>query len=339
MNWYARTLIFYLLMFLYFSSFAQTDSLFLKNNELLVGEIKSMVKGVVTIKTYFSKDDLRIKWIEVNKVYSRTPYLISTKKGIRYYGSLITSEYGSVSIKQENMEPIVLDIGDIVELDIIKNGLLNRLSAQIDMGYTMAKARNQRQLSLRSRIGYMTKKWTLDASMNVLLSVQDDTEPIGRFDAHLTYNYLLNKDWFIVGRRDLLSNTEQKLDLRTNTKLGIGKFVIRNNSMYWNFSAGASYNKERFEGGAEERQSAESWFGTEINLFDSGDINLFSNAYVYPSLTEKGRVRLDYKIDLKYNLPLNFYIRTGLTWNYDNQPTPGGTTHDYVWQTTFGWSL
>ena len=43
--------------------------------------------------------------------------------------------------------------------------------------------------------------------------------------------------------------------------------------------------------------------------------------------------------DLKYDLPLDFYIRLGYTLNYDNKPVEGATESDYVLQTSFGWEL
>jgi hypothetical protein len=60
---------------------------------------------------------------------------------------------------------------------------------------------------------------------------------------------------------------------------------------------------------------------------------------LYPGFTEKGRLRADFKTDLKYDLPLDFYIKVGFTWNFDNQPATGSSEYDYVMQTGIGWSL
>lgn len=318
--------------------FSQTDTIFFKSKDLIIGDIKSMDRGVIIIATPYSKDDFRIKWAEVDRIITKAPFIITTTDGIRTYGNVIGSESGKVIFKPEKSETLDIQLDKVIGISEVENRFLDRLKAEIDLGYTMTKAKNQRQLTIRSRVGYLAKKWLLSGSFNVLASVQDDTEGIGRLDANVTYIYFLQKDWFAVGRLDILSNTEQKLDLRSNTKAGLGNFLKRSNHWYWNFSAGASFNNERFAGDAVNRQSAESWFGSEVNLFDVGKISLLSNVYVYPSITEKGRVRVDYKVDLKYNLPLDFYIKTGLTWNYDNQPTPGANIHDYILQTTFGWS-
>ena len=89
----------------------------------------------------------------------------------------------------------------------------------------------------------------------------------------------------------------------------------------------------------ESKSSQEVFLGGGLDIFDIGDLDLFTNVTVYPSLSEKGRVRTDFKFDLKYDLPLDFYIQFGYTLNYDSDPVAGASSSDYVLQTTFGWDL
>ena len=56
-----------------------------------------------------------------------------------------------------------------------------------------------------------------------------------------------------------------------------------------------------------------------------------------PSITEKGRFRLDSNTYLKYKITPDLYIKTSFTYNFDNQPAVGASKGDYVFQTTFGW--
>jgi hypothetical protein len=79
--------------------------------------------------------------------------------------------------------------------------------------------------------------------------------------------------------------------------------------------------------------------GTEVNLFDIGDFSMLSNLYVYPSFTESGRWRTDFKLDTKYDLPFDLYIKFGVTVNYDNKPAVAGKETDYVYAFSVGWSL
>jgi hypothetical protein len=98
-------------------------------------------------------------------------------------------------------------------------------------------------------------------------------------------------------------------------------------------------NKESFSGDAADKNSIEGFLGSELNLFDIGDVDLFTTLLVYPSLTETNRWRTDFNIDTKYDLPLidDFYIKIGFTLNYDNQPVEGAADTDYIFHTGFGW--
>lgn len=326
------------MFFLSIQVYAQTDSLTLKNKHYIIGEIKSMEKGVLVIETSYSDDDFKIKWDEIEGIFSKQSILLTSSDKGRLYGPVISPEPGKLMIDTEDFGQITLDFDEVIYVKPIDKGFLDRLNASIDLGFTMTRASNQRQFTLRSRLGYIAEKWSLDGTYNTLTTQQDETDDISRTDGDISYIYVLPKQWLGMTRLDFLSNTEQRLQLRTNYKLGGGKYLIRSNYMYWSAFAGVSFNNENFFGDEDDRQSIESWFGTEINMFNTGDFSIFSNVFVYPSLTESGRVRVDYKIDLKYDLPLDFYIKTGLTLNYDNQPAIEAGSTDFVWQTSFGWS-
>jgi hypothetical protein len=219
----------------------------------------------------------------------------------------------------------------------VDQGFWDRFYAGIDLGYSLTKARNQRQFQIRSRAGYLAEKWALDGAYNTLDNFQDEVEDIHRTDGFISFRYLLPHNWYLIARYDFLSNTEQLIDLRSNLKLGAGKFIWRTNSLYWAVQGGASFTNENYFDDENDKESGEGWFGTELNLYDIGDFSMTTNLTAYPSFTESGRWRVDYMIDLKYDLPLDFYINSGLTLNFDNQPVEGATRTDYVWQTGFGW--
>ena len=107
--------------------------------------------------------------------------------------------------------------------------------------------------------------------------------------------------------------------------------------MYWGTKVGFNRNIEKYSTENDDRKSWKAYLVTEVNLFDMGDLNLNFLFVAYPGLTEIGRWRTDSKIDVKYDLPLDFYINLGISFNYDNQPAEGAGTFDYVFSTGFGW--
>ena len=84
--------------------------------------------------------------------------------------------------------------------------------------------------------------------------------------------------------------------------------------------------------------------GTELNLYDIGDLNLLSNVIVYPTLVSandvnSGRMRVDFRFDAKYsNIFIDdLYVRAGFILNYDNRAVEVGKEVDYIFTTGFGW--
>lgn len=335
---FRQSLVFIVLLFYMANVNAQTDSLVLKNGNIIVGEIKSMDKGVLTIETNYSDKDFAIEWSGVKEIYTKSIFLITLSDGRRMNGSVQSIEAGTkVSIVSTTGEKIESSITDIVFLKGVKSNFWSRFSANIDVGLSVTKANNLTQLSANTRAGYLADKWQAEAYYNMLNSSQDSVETTKRIDGGLSYKYFLQRDWYLATSLNFLSNTEQALRLRTTGKLGGGKFLTHTNRQYWAAGAGLSFNNESFSNGDPKRNSLEAYGGSELNLFDIGDLNLLSSFYAYPSLTESGRWRTDFKFDAKYDLPLDFYIKLNLTWNYDNRPAIAGNQHDYVLAFSFGW--
>jgi hypothetical protein len=317
--------------------FTQTDSLIFLNGDAMVGEIKSMDRGVAIVKTDYSENDFEIEWEFVKEIYTESQFLITLYNEIKYYGKIRTSEELQIQIHTEENNIIPCAIEDIVYLSPIKDRFIDRLSASIDLGINMTKSNNLRSLTSRSFIGYKSNKWSSDLSLNYLYSKQDEIEDIIRTESALTYRHILPSKFYAIGTISTLSNTEQKLDLRMNAQLGLGQFLVRNIRSYWGVKLGFNKNIEQYSNEAESRNSWEGYMGTELNLFDIGDFRLLIILMAYPGITEKGRWRSDSKLDIKYDLPLNLYISMGVSLNWDNRPAEGASKSDYILQAGFGW--
>lgn len=320
--------------------FSQNDTLVVKSGNTIHGEVKGMNKGVLKMKTSYSDSDFAIEWDKVTKLITSTEFLINTSRGERYNGKLRSINDKELIILSATDTLAKVFIQDIVFMQMVKSDFLSKLSASIALGYNFTKSNNFKQFSLRSTLGYQAKRWSSKANYNDISSNRDDTDAVKRIDAALSYRYYLRKDWFPLAEVNWLSNTEQDLKLRTVSKLGMGKYLKRNNRLYWGVQAGVSYNNESFSNAnSSSLNSAEGFFGSELNLYDVGDLNLLARIIAYPGITESGRWRFDSNMDLKYDLPLDFFIKVGFSVNYDNQSVNPSGNYDYVVQTTFGWEL
>lgn len=321
------------------AAFSQKDTLLLSNGDRIIGEVKKMDRGVLIIKTPYSSSDLKVKWKKVKTINSEESFLVTATDGRRHkMEGLDTKNPNNIFIKKDYDGYI--DMSDIVLIRPVKDGFVSRLNASISFGYNFTKASNLSQLSVGSTLGYTSDYYSIGATFNSVRSSQDKVEEIQRTLGELSFNYFLKRDNFLIIQSEFLSNSEQKLRLRMTNKLGYGKYFIHSNQMYLAGALGVAWNNERYEEGInEDRNSGEVYGALEVNLFDFNDFSLVSGITAYPSLTEKDRVRTDFKIDLKYDLPLDLFIKLGFNYNYDNKPVEGASYADYVIRTTLGWEL
>ena len=71
----------------------------------------------------------------------------------------------------------------------------------------------------------------------------------------------------------------------------------------------------------------------------SKGFNLNTTLNFFPSLSVADRIRVDYILDIKYDLPLDFYVKLGFQFNYDNQPPELASGFDYLLNTGVGWKF
>lgn len=350
------------LIFVLFSRIAngQNDTLVFKNNDFMVGEIKTMDKGILTIETDYSNSDFKIDWKEIKRVYSKVNYLITLSDGRRYNGTIRSASDSLISIKPYDpvgiqllkkksskvqktdslgAEGLEVPLYHLVYLNALDEGFWSRLSLNFDAGVNFTKANEFRQFTFNSGVGYLADRWKGNLNYNRLRSVQSDTDPIQRSELAFNYNYFLPKDWFLLYNLNMLSNTEQLLDLRTSNMVGLGKYIIHTNQTYLGFQGGINLNNEKFSNAETANQTAESFFATQYNIYDIGDLDILSTLVAYPSLSTKGRVRSDFKLDFRYEFAFDLYFKISTSVNYDNTPTEGASKTDYIFQTTIGWKL
>jgi hypothetical protein len=320
---------------------AQVDSLIVCNGDVLIGEIKSMERGVLVIGTVYSDSDFKIEWGKVVEIYSNRNFIVTLSGGKRFYGKLKSNPSNKTElIIQDTGTDNYAALNDVILIDAVKSDFLSRLSVSLGLGFTFTKANNLNQFTTRTNLGYLTEEWSAQVFFNALRNAQVDVAETKRTDARLRFQYFLPADWFLLASVGFLQNDVQKIKLRSTTTGGVGNYVIHSNSAYFAGAVGVAWTNESFNDFAQtNRNSAEGFAGIEFNFFNIGDLSLLTNLLVYPSFTVSGRVRADFKLDLKYDLPLDFHIRLGYTVNYDSKPIEGALKNDYVFQTTFGWEL
>ena len=218
-----------ILLIIPITNWAQTDSLILQNNNVIVGEIKSMSKGVLTIETDYSKSDFAVEWSGIKKIYSKQNFIITLDNQDRHSGSIQSGDQeNKIIITTIEGTTVETTLADIVYLKGVKSSFWSRAYGSIDLGLGITKANNLRQYNMRSSLGYLSNKWQFDVYYDDIRSSQDSVIQQGERKSGISAKYLFRKGWFVFASVDFLSNTEQSLDLRTTGKLGGRKFCMAN---------------------------------------------------------------------------------------------------------------
>lgn len=321
-------------------SLAQNHKVYTSNGDVLIGEMKSMQSGVLEFDTDYADSKFQIDWEEVTGLEIDRDHLIYTDDGDRYKASLIPllGEGRLTRLITEEGE-ITMSLDKIVEIVSLENVFWDRLSVTIDAGLSVTKANNVRQAAVASNLNYRGQKWLVRGYYAMESTTQDSVSPIDRIDGLLSLKRDVYGNAMAFAGLEFLSSSEIMLDLRSTATLGGGYFFLRNNRIYCWGGAGLAVSNEKYEGEmAEGENSLEGLGQAEFNAYNMGDFTLMAKVLVYPSISQKGRWRLNTEILFKYDLPLDFYIKLGLTHNYDSQPPIDVSTTDYSFQTSFGWS-
>jgi len=322
----------------FMTTYAQKDTITFKNKDIIVGELKEMSSNILIVKTPYSDKDFNIAFDKVTSLNLENRYSIQLSNGVRLYGTIKTKN-NKIVVTREDDSTIEIDLKQIVILTKVDDGFWNHFKGSFDFGYTLAKSNNSNQLNFTGSLNYISERWNHRLQYNQLESTQDDAEDIKRTEWSIDSKRYLKNKWFISSDLSFLSNTSQDIEERFTPSVGAGNYLVRNNKLFFLVGSGLTYNIEKYTNSTDNKESMEMFLTTQFNMFNFKKIDLFVSATGFPSLSEKGRFRADYSFKIKYDLPYDFYIKTELQANFDNQPVSSAIKNDYVFSTGFGWEL
>lgn len=317
----------------------QRDTLKLKNKDILVGLVESYDVGVLVFSTSYSDSDFKIEFDKITSIYIHKKCIVTLTKSRRRFGKVRTVKPGIVTIETNKNLVETFKISEIIAFQEVSEDRRKRFSGSLDFGYDFTKAQNKRQTTVNATLGYVGELWVTNGSLNILNSQQDSVADIKRTDAKADIRRLISKTWYLIGELTYLSNTEQALHGRYTPNIGMGKLLASTPKLYLGLSTGIAFNFETYVDESLNKNSTETFINANLNMYNFEDISLTTDVKVSPTISEIGRVRVDYNLTMKYDLPYDFYIKTSFTLNYDNEPAIQGNQYDYIFSSGFGWEF
>lgn len=321
------------------------DTLIMQTSEVLFGEVKGMDENVLTIETSYSDKDFKVEWDALKYIATTHKLVVMTHEGERLYGTIrsVGEQVATVMVNDKDVGAVQIPLSNVIFLKSVEDNFWGRIEFSVAAGYTAAKANDNHQFSADLGLKYVGAKYGSDLTFSAIRTIQTDNNVESRTkrtEAGLGLLYFFYNDWFAIARADLLQSSEQKLNIRSLIRGGVGNYIFKTNSMNIGLAGGIAWNYEDYTAAdIADRNSAEAFIGFEYKIFDLGDLDLTTNAVAYPSLTESGRFRTDFNFDLDYEFESDLFVGIGFTLNFDNMPVEGAPRNDYVFQAKIGWKF
>ena len=316
---------------------AAKDVVVTTSGDRLVGEIKGVEKDVLTLSTDYSDADFKIKWEKIASIESDRQFLVETFDGKRVSGALKADAQKKAAVVVADAE---VRLPDVSMVQPFERGFWSRFDAALDFGYSLTKTNSAKQLSLGGNLTYRDERNLDSLFVNVFRSSQANAPETQRWDLGNDFRHLLGTRWYVNTTQDLLNSEEQGLDLRTTIGGGGGRYLFRSGSQYLAAGGGLAWTNENYTDPAlPSENSAEAYLGTEFMTEKLKVTDLLTRFSYYPSLTISGRQRVNFRFDLDFNLPGDWYLRVGFFDNYDSRPPAGFSENDYGWSNAFGFEF
>ena len=230
----------------------------------------------------------------------------------------------------------------IVTIRPIKDRFWKRIDGSLSIGLSFTKASDVLRFSFNADAKYTERKNIVDLTISSIITTQSEQDSRENTSLNLRYNRLLENRWFLSAFTGLQRNDELGIKLRVLGGAGGGRLLIQTNRMVLPVLAGFSLNQEWADGDGRNSFNAEGLFGFYWNLFihHTPKTDLSFDFTTFPSMTEKGRVRLDLETRLRREIIKDFFVDLSFYLNYDNKPpSVTASTTDYGFVTSVGYSF
>ena len=327
----------WLLIILPFSGIAQVaDSLFFKNGDLLIGELKSISLGRVKFDDD-NMDVLSIKVTQIRTIKATTHiFRLETITGDIYYTPLQAGSTGKIQFYIDTVlqEIRLEDIGNLVPLKG-KTGAL--LQGNTSIGYSYAKSTGIGQFNSDLNLEYLTRKFDFSFNGSAIVNQTDSSVQLDNATAGLFNSYLFTPVWEASVFFSYQRNLEQGLKRRYQEGLGGGCNFISTAHMRSKLITGIVFSQEK----SVEEVSSPTQIDIPVILnfnffrFSKPDMTVNIKEDLFLGITKKGRIRQNGQFSITWKLFSDFHVNMKFYHNYDNQP-PGVNSEELDYGTSFG---
>lgn len=324
------------------SSRTKTDIVYMQNGDKITCEIQSLSQGQLSVKPDYTNSSVVIDWTKVARLESTQQFVVTDPHGAIFVGALAGDPRNrSVIVVMEKNAALPQD--SVIEIDELGSTFVRRLSGNITLGSTLARAAGERNFSLQTGVVYRAQRHYASVDSNTQFSTQKQASSTNETTVKTAaFEQLRMSQWFAGAIANFLSSSEQQIALQSTYGAAIARRLIFTNKTNLNAIGGLGYTLQQNSTGSAgpaRKNSLDSAFAVKYSTFRFDKATFDTALWLYPSLSSPGHLRLTLNQNVYYKFVGNLYVSVNFWDNFDNQPVPGAPANNLGATTGVGWSF
>ncbi|MBV8865472.1 MAG: DUF481 domain-containing protein [Acidobacteriaceae bacterium] len=321
------------------------DILHFKNGDKWTCEVKKLDHGYLYVGLDYVDGTVSVDWSKIESVESSQLFVVTDTDGFVHIGSISTSadatnEAASLTVGSGPAAEAISK-SRVTSIQQTEPNFWHDFHGGVSTGFNFSKNNNQTQYNLNANLNYVKKYWLVTSQLQSSFSGSLST-PSDLHNDVSTYGLrtLNARNYVAIVLSDFLKSDEQQLALRAVLGGGGGKILKNTEASRIILVGGAVWAHERYQTtGTPTFNSVEAVTGAILEYFRFKTTNISTTVFAYPGLSDIGRLRVDGKTSIKYELIKNLYLNLSMYLTYDSRPPVAASKSDYGASSSLGWSF
>ncbi|MCG6918722.1 MAG: DUF481 domain-containing protein [Deltaproteobacteria bacterium] len=308
---------------------ARADEVYLKNGDLISGEIQTSEEGLMVVETAYA-EKIKVKWEEVACITSDKELTLLLKSNEKIIGRATCPALGSIQITDEQS-------GEIRDFSLADFQTVNpppppppvTYKALVDVGGAINSG-NTRSKTFNSsgKFQARSKKQRLYLEGKFNYGESEGDEDKRNWLTGAKYDYFWTEKFYSYLRPFAEYDKFQDLDLRFITSAGPGYQFIDTETASLFAELGPAYFYEDYGSEQDSEYLAARWAaGVKFHIIPQ-KIIFFHLHEVYYDLTSDVGTYLRTEQGLRFALVENFYLNLQVDYQYKSDPPDGNKSSD-----------
>jgi putative salt-induced outer membrane protein YdiY len=321
------------------------DVIVMKNGDHLTGDVKKLANGVLYVDLEYVSGTTGLDWNKVERLQSSAVFHVTLKSGEHLIGKLEkatdTGRTGGDAVITATNGRVELPAAAIVEAETRKPTFWRQLTGSMSLGSSYTSGNGQVAVNSQLSANYGAKSWAAGTSYTSSFSGQSGSPKTNLVEIQTGAERYLSRNSFVFGLSDFLHSSQQQLSLRTTLGGGYGRYLVRATKDSLRWFGGVVYTREQFTSTISQpvQQNVEGLLGVQYRLFAFDRYTLETQLFVYPGLSDFGRIRSTTNNTFNVKLSNKFTLSLSLWDNFDSRPPVNAKKNELGVSTGIGWSF